>query len=64
MNIVVQCPKCGNRQRYENRGKIGQAHKRCVYCGKFFKVYTHVDSLNRIVKFEKGRNTGPVNKVK
>ncbi len=42
--FLLQCPHCGNRMKFmpltaENlQGKS----KRCVYCGKSFKAFSHV----------------------
>jgi hypothetical protein len=60
-NYQVQCPKCKNIQRYENRKNITTGVKKCVFCGKSFKVHTNIGSLSRIVKKENYRNTDAVN---
>jgi len=34
----LRCPKCKNQMNYESVGRITKKRKRCVYCGKSFKV--------------------------
>ncbi len=39
MILLLKCPKCGNKMKYQGQNMIliGK-RKRCVYCGKWFKV--------------------------
>ena len=51
--LVVKCPGCGHDQRYQPRGgRIQEKAKRCVYCGRSFKVHASMPK-SRIVKVEK-----------
>lgn len=43
--LLLQCPKCGNRMRYQENlnsphkaSNIATKSKKCVYCGKTFKI--------------------------
>lgn len=47
MMLLVKCPKCLHDQKYAPNGNIKS--KRCVYCGKTFKVHADL-SKSRIVK--------------
>jgi DNA-directed RNA polymerase subunit M/transcription elongation factor TFIIS len=41
--LVLKCPKCGNRMNYEAKeGALADKVKRCVYCGRSFKVKDRV----------------------
>jgi uncharacterized Zn-finger protein len=46
MMLSVKCPGCSNVMRC-NPKDAGTASKRCVYCGKSFKIIT--SKGNRIV---------------
>ena len=59
--LIVKCPKCGKNQRTMPRKRIKDSVKKCVFCGKSFKVHSHIDKLSRIVEVEKERNTGGIN---
>lgn len=38
--LLVKCPRCGNEQKYDpGPGEITTKSKRCVYCGRSFKVH-------------------------
>ena len=47
MMLTVKCPSCGHEQKTDPKN-VSKSVKRCVYCGKSFKVHTHV-SNSRIV---------------
>lgn len=46
--LTVRCPKCGHDQKYQPMGVAGPGScvdivvkaKRCVYCGRSFKVHS------------------------
>jgi hypothetical protein len=41
--ILLQCPKCGNRMKYQPKDKfLSSKKKACVYCGHSFKVSEHI----------------------
>jgi hypothetical protein len=41
--LLLQCPKCGNRMKYQSKGALLAGKKKaCVYCGKSFDVSTHI----------------------
>jgi len=46
----VMCPKCGGKQLTEPRGLITTARKKCVYCGKSFKIHTHIAKSSTILE--------------
>jgi len=57
--LLVKCPKCGNQQKTQPRGKyLGgkikgknlYKKKSCVYCGWTFNIYKNVNS-HQIIKF-------------
>jgi len=45
MPMLLRCPKCGHDQKYlpSKPGLVGKSRK-CVYCGRSFKVSTHIVS--------------------
>ncbi len=48
--LIVRCPGCGHDQRYRPQGGLLTAKsKRCVYCGRTFKVHGSLPK-SRIVK--------------
>jgi len=53
--IIVKCPNCGNTQktdpRVEKQGDLTKKVKRCVYCGKSFKIHSN-QTKSRILKIE------------
>jgi Zn ribbon nucleic-acid-binding protein len=36
--LLLKCPKCGHKMRCSPKGSISGKKKRCVYCGKAFKI--------------------------
>ena len=46
--FLVQCPGCGQQMKTRPRKKVKDSVKRCVYCGKSFKIHCNVNS-SRIV---------------
>lgn len=41
--FLVKCPGCGNNMKFHTDTKIlADKRKRCVYCGKSFKVKEHI----------------------
>lgn len=36
--LLLKCPKCGHEMRCSPKGSISGKKKRCVYCGKAFKI--------------------------
>jgi predicted RNA-binding Zn-ribbon protein involved in translation (DUF1610 family) len=41
--FLVQCPKCGNRMKYQSKDSMLAGKKKaCVYCGYSIKVSEHV----------------------
>ncbi|MFW5990834.1 MAG: hypothetical protein ACOCQX_01260 [Candidatus Nanoarchaeia archaeon] len=41
--MIVGCPYCKQKMNYLPRGKLDrQKRKRCVYCGKSFKVVEQI----------------------
>ena len=41
--LLLQCPKCGNRMKYQNRDPyLSDKSKKCVYCNKTFKILGNV----------------------
>ena len=50
--ILCKCPKCGKNQKTQPSKKLIDSRKRCVYCGKSFRVYKNVND-NTIVKIIK-----------
>ncbi|MBI2208319.1 hypothetical protein HYU50_02385 [Candidatus Woesearchaeota archaeon] len=39
MMLLLKCPKCKNRMKYNSTGLISEKNKkRCVYCGHSYKV--------------------------
>ncbi|MEK6963330.1 MAG: hypothetical protein AABX70_02795 [Nanoarchaeota archaeon] len=48
MALVVRCPKCRKSMRCDPRIDITKAIKRCVYCGRYFKIHSTLDK-SRIV---------------
>jgi transposase-like protein len=41
--FLLKCPKCGHGMKYHTDTKIlSDKRKRCVYCGRNFKVKDHV----------------------
>ncbi|MCC7574041.1 hypothetical protein KO361_00415 [Candidatus Woesearchaeota archaeon] len=53
MMFVVRCDRCGNDQkvapRIKGRWEVSGKSKRCVYCGKTFKIHSDF-SKTRIVR--------------
>ncbi len=53
MLLLVRCDKCGNNQkvapRVKSRSDVSKKSKRCVYCGKSFKIHSGLDN-SRILK--------------
>jgi len=49
MILLVKCPKCGKNMKVAPRIDVTKATKRCVYCGKSFKIHTSPKD-SRIVK--------------
>lgn|GEM_PF-824327 len=50
--FIVKCPSCGHNQRYQPKtGVLTKKSKRCVYCGRTFKVHSSLPK-SRIVKKE------------
>ena len=48
MILKVKCPNCNNTQKYGPKGNdLKNKSKRCVYCGRTFKIYKNVND-NRI----------------
>ncbi len=48
--FLVKCPHCGRDQRYQPRpGVLTAKSKRCVYCGRNFKVHANLNK-SRIVR--------------
>lgn len=48
--LLVRCPKCGKDQKYQpGGGMITEKSKRCVYCGRSFKVHSSLPK-SRIVR--------------
>lgn len=40
---LLKCPKCGNTMNYMPRNTLTVKNKkRCVYCGKTFKVVDYI----------------------
>ncbi len=47
MMLVLKCPKCGNKMKYQTTDiYLTGKRKRCVYCGKSFKVKDNRISQN------------------
>jgi uncharacterized protein YbaR (Trm112 family) len=44
MLFLLRCPKCRNEMKYQAAGVLGKQLKKCVYCGKAFKVRDSVVS--------------------
>ena len=43
MMFLLKCPKCGNDMKYQTEDIIlSKKAKRCVYCGRSFKVKDHI----------------------
>jgi len=43
--FVLKCPKCGNKMKCEpQEGAISGKSKKCVYCGRSFKIKGRVVS--------------------
>lgn len=41
--LLLQCPKCKNRMKYEGRTVLlGNKKKACVYCGISFKIKDNI----------------------
>jgi len=36
--LLLRCPKCHNKMKYQSSGSIAGKRKRCVYCGHSFLV--------------------------
>ena len=53
MMFVVRCDRCGNDQkvapRLRGRWEVSKKSKKCVYCGKTFKIHSDF-SKSRIVE--------------
>ena len=48
---LVKCPKCGKEMTTEPKF-LRTSIKKCVYCGKLFRVYKNVNK-NQIIMEEK-----------
>jgi len=46
MVLIVRCPKCGKDQKtapnIEKLGDLTKKVKRCVYCGRSFKIHSNI----------------------
>ena len=55
MLLVVRCPECKQTMRYhpriEHKHEISEKRKKCVYCGRSFKVHSNRFDSN-IVRIE------------
>lgn len=41
--LLLRCPKCGHDMKYQEMSQLDRKKaKRCVYCGKSFKVVDHI----------------------
>lgn len=53
MMLIVRCDRCGNDQktapRVKGRWEVSKKSKRCVYCGKTFKIHSDI-TKTRIVQ--------------
>jgi len=49
MIFLVKCPKCGKEMKCSPRTEINTAVKKCVYCGRSFKIHSNIRK-SRIVK--------------
>jgi len=49
MIFLVKCPKCGHEMKCAPRGNITESIKKCVYCGRSFKIHSNINK-SRIVK--------------
>ena len=38
MMLLLQCPKCHHKMKYNSRGEYYGKTKKCVYCGKNFTI--------------------------
>ena len=48
--LIVKCPQCKHNQNYDPKaGSLSEKSKKCVYCGKSFKVHSDLKK-SRIVK--------------
>lgn len=48
MMMRLTCPKCNNRMLYQPRGPVAYGKsKKCVYCGKTFKVTGNIASVQK-----------------
>ena len=59
--FVVRCPECRHTMRYHptKTGVVSSKTKKCVYCGRSFKIHpSYVDS--RIVREEEKNTTTPL----
>ncbi len=44
--ITVRCPKCKHTMKTDPKN-IADSRKRCVYCGKSFKVKDHIANVSK-----------------
>lgn len=59
--FVVKCPECKHSMRYQpvKAGVVSEKKKKCVYCGRSFKIHpSYVTS--RIVREEEKHTTTPL----
>lgn len=43
MTMLLICPKCKNKMKYQPLfGPIRDKRKRCVYCGRSFKISDYI----------------------
>ncbi len=53
MMFIVRCDRCGQDQKVEprvqRRCEVSQKSKKCVYCGKTFKIHSNFKKT-RIVR--------------
>jgi uncharacterized Zn finger protein len=41
--LILKCPSCKNNMKYASLKKeISKCRKRCVYCGKTFKILGNI----------------------
>jgi DNA-directed RNA polymerase subunit RPC12/RpoP len=48
--LLVRCPRCGHDMKYLPKpGLLSEKSKRCVYCGRNFKVHSSLPA-SRVVR--------------
>jgi len=48
--LLVKCPGCGRNQKCQPKpGFVTTKSKRCVYCGRSFKIHSSIEK-SRIVR--------------